>query len=140
MDPVMLVIIPGFLGGLIVALFISRMHAPLPGVDPLRRHPLTTDIINMARIRVSGVGGFGLMMMAVVVAAFVPRIRQHLLISVGLAIIFAIALIALRRRNGPLPSSGGPHGADTVLALDVPDTASAQPPQPPATRVQPVTL
>jgi len=139
MDPVMLVIIPGFLGGLIVALFIFRMHAPLPGVDPLRRHPLTTDVINMARIRVSGVGGFGLMMMAVVVAAFVPRIRQHLLISAALGIIFAIALIALRRRSGPMPSSGASPGANTVLGLDTPDPPPVLPPEPPATRVQPVT-
>lgn len=140
MDPVTLVIIPGFLGGLIVALFMSRMRAPRPGVDPLRRHPLTTDVINMARIRVSGIGGFGLMMLAVAVALFVPRIRLHLLIGVALGILFAIALIALRRRSGPMPSSGGgAPGANTVLSLDTPETTQPQPQEPPATRIQPVT-
>lgn len=141
MDPVMFVIIPGFLGGLIVALLMTRMHGAAPGVDPLRRHPLTTDAINMARIRVSGIGGFGLMAMALAVAWFVPRIRQHLIVSALLGVAFAIVLIALRRRrNGPMPSSSGTPGANTVLSIDEPlGLADDDRPKPPAKRVQPVT-
>ena len=140
MDPVTLVIIPGFIGGLIVALFVSRMHAPVPGVDPLRRHPLTTDVINMARIRVSGVGGFGLMAMALAVAWFVPRIRQHLIVSALLGVAFAVVLIALRRRGGPMSSSSGTPGANTVLSIDAPLGLDREDrPQPPTERVQPVT-
>ena len=139
MDPATFVLVVGFLGGLIVALFMTRVHSPLPGVDPLRKFPLTTDIINMARIRVSGIGGFGLMSMALVVAMFVPRIRQHLLISVGLGVAFAVGLILLRRRS-PMPSGSDTPGANSVLSLDVPEGRHDRDRHdPPATRVQPVT-
>lgn len=138
MDPVTLVIIPGFLGGIVIALFMSRMHSPLPGVDPLRKYPLTTDVINMARIRVSGIGGFGLMAMALAVGVFVPRIRLHLLISAVLGVAFAAALIMLRRRS-PMPSGDDP-GANSVLSLDVPEGRHDRDRRDrPATRVQPVT-
>ena len=138
MDPVTVVIITGFLGGIVVALFMFRMHAPLPGVDPLRKYPITTDVINMARIRVSGIGGFGLMSMALVVAMFVPRIRQHLLISLVLGIAFAVALIMLRRHNAP-PDRNLP-GANSVLSLDVPEGRHDRDHRDrPASRIQPVT-
>jgi hypothetical protein len=71
MDPVMIVLIPGVVGGLILALIIFRIQAPPTGVDPLRNLPVTTDIINMARIRVDGIGGLGLVAMALTVAWFV---------------------------------------------------------------------
>lgn len=139
MDPVTLAIVSGFLGGLVVAVFMSRAHAPRPGVDPLRQYPLTTDVINMARIRVSGIGGFGLMAMAVAVAMFVPRIRQHLLISIGLGVAFAIALILLRR-DSPIPSGSDTPGANSVLSLDVPEGRHDRDRRDTiATRVQPVT-
>src|SRR3990170_7675823 len=106
MDPVTLVLVPGFLGGLVLALLIFRMQAPSSSLDSLRRHPISTDVINMARIRVDGVGGFGLVMMALPVAWFVLRIRQHIAIGIGLGVLFAVVLIIVRRSSGPMPSSG----------------------------------
>ncbi len=120
MDPVMIVLIPGVVGGLILALIIFRMQAPPGGVDPLRNLPVTTDIINMSRIRVDGVGGLGLVAMALTVAWFVPRIRQYLAIGLALGVLLAVVLILLRRRRGPMPSSGGTPGANTTLTLDAP--------------------
>jgi hypothetical protein len=120
MDPVTLVLLTGFLGGLVLALLIFRMQAPSSSLDSLRRHPISTDVINMARIRVDGIGGFGLVVMALTVAWFVLRIRQHVAIGVGLGVVFAIVLIAVRRRNGPMPSSGGMPGAKTTLSIDEP--------------------
>ena len=124
MDPVMLVLVPGFLGGLVLAFLIFRMQAPSSPPDSLRRHPISTDVINMARIRVDGIGGFGLVMMALTVAWFVMRIRQHVAIGLGLGVLLAVVLIAVRRRSGPMPSSGETPGANSTLSLDVPIDSS----------------
>jgi hypothetical protein len=120
MDPVMLVLIPGFLGGLIVALVMFRMPASRSSLDPLRDLPRTTDPINMARIRVEGVGGLGLVAMALTVAWFVPRIRQHVAVGLALGVLLAVLLILVRRRRGPMTSSGGTPGANATLSIDVP--------------------
>lgn len=118
MDPVTLVLITGFLGGLVLALLIFRMPASSSSLDSLRRHQISTDVINMARIRVDGIGGFGLVMMALTVAWFVLRIRQHIAIGLGLGILLAVVLIAVRRRSGPMPSSGETPGANSTLSID----------------------
>ena len=138
MDPVMLVLVPGVIGGVVLALIIFRIQAPRTGVDPLRNFPLTTDIINMARIRVDGVGGLGLVAMALTVAWFVLKIRVHLAIGLGLGILFAIVLIALRRRRGgPMPSSGETPGANSTLALDGPPSpADSGPHDVPGARIR----
>jgi hypothetical protein len=120
MDPVTLVLVPGFLGGLVLALLIFRMQAPSSSLDSLRRHPISTDVINMARIRVDGVGGFGLVIMALTVAWFVLRIRQHIAIGLGLGVLLAIVLVIVRRRSGPMPSSGETPGANSTLSIDDP--------------------
>jgi hypothetical protein len=120
MDPVMLVLVPGFLGGLVLAFLIFRMQAPSSSLDSLRRHPVSTDVINMARIRVDGIGGFGLVVMALTVAWFVLRIRQHVAIGLGLGVLLAIVLVVVRRRNGPMPSSGETPGANSTLSIDDP--------------------
>ena len=119
MDPVALVLAAGLSGGLVMAFVMFRMQAPPSSVDPLRKYPITTDVINMARIRVSGLGGFGLMMMTLAVAAFVPRIRQHIVVGALLGMALAITLILMRRRNGPM-SSGDTPGANTTFGLDRP--------------------
>ena len=121
MDPVTIVLIPGFLGGLVVAFIVFRMQAPSRSIDSLR--PISTDVINIARIRVDGIGGLGLVAMALTVAWFVLRIRQHIAIGVGLGVVFAVVLILVRRRSGPMPSSGATPGANTLLSLDEPRTA-----------------
>ena len=64
--------------------------------------PPSPHMINMARIRVSGVGGLGMVAMSVVVAAFVPSIRLSMAIAFVLGLALAAVLIAFRRRKGPL--------------------------------------
>jgi len=64
--------------------------------------PPSTDMINMARIRVAGVGGLGMVAMSLVVAAFVPSIRFSMAIACALGVVLAAVLIAFRRRKGPL--------------------------------------
>jgi hypothetical protein len=101
-DPVTLSMIPAFVGGLLIALVIHRLQRSYtipPGVDPLAREPITTDVINMARIRVAGIGGLGLVAMAVVVALFVPRIGESMAIGLLAGAVFAVILVFARGRH-----------------------------------------
>ena len=121
MDPATAVLIPGVLGGLIVAAIVialeRRQHAAPAVVVPIRL-PITSDVINMASIKVAGLGGLGLVVMAATVAIDVPRIGQSIAVGFGLGLLGAVAAIVWRRRTGPLPSSGRHVGANTVLAID----------------------
>jgi hypothetical protein len=123
MDPATFVLALGFLGGLVIAFFIGHRgrHAPSSS-DPFAR--ISTDVINAARIRVAGVGGLGLVAMALVVAAFVPSIRQSLALGLTLGVVLAVVLILWRRRQGPMPSSGRHAGATTTLSIDSRPTAT----------------
>lgn len=118
MDPVTLVVVPGFLGGVVIAfVFIRLQRRSLNRSDPFQNDS-PTDVINMARIRVAGVGGLGLVAMATVVAFAVPRIGQTLAAGLVLGAVMAVGLIALRSRTGAMPSSGQQVGANTTLAID----------------------
>jgi hypothetical protein len=123
MDPVVVIVVPGLIGGVAIALFMalhrSRSSKRTSGrfdADP------STDVINMARIRVAGVGGLGLLAMAGVVAWFVPRIGQTLVIGLGLGVVLAAVMILRRRQSGPMPSSGRRPGANAILSIDEPMT------------------
>jgi hypothetical protein len=124
MDPVTLIVVPGFLGGIVLALFVIRLrqrdHTGEIPADAYRVQPLSTDVINMARIQVAGIGGLGLVAMAVCVALFVPRIRQSIALALVLGVVFALGLILRRRAEGPMPSSGRRPGANTTLSIDEP--------------------
>ena len=124
MDPVILIVVPGLIGGLAIALLITVLRKRAgKDTSAVSRELFSTDVINMARIRVAGVGGLGLIAMAAVVAWFVPRIGQTLLIGVLLGILFAGVMILRRRRSGPMPSSGRRPGANTILSIDQPQLA-----------------
>jgi hypothetical protein len=123
MDPVVVIVVPGLIGGVAIALFMalhrSRSSKRTSGrfdADP------STDVINMARIRVAGVGGLGLLAVAGVVAWFVPRIGQTLVIGFGLGVVLAAVMILRRRQSGPMPSSGRRPGANAILSIDEPMT------------------
>ena len=77
-----------------------------------------TDVINAARIRVAGVGGLGLVAMALVVAWGIPRIGMTLVVGFVLSTLLAAILVWRRREDGPMPSSGQHAGANTILAID----------------------
>lgn len=126
MDPVVMIIVPGFVGGLVIALLIARLNRR-PDAPPYssRDQPPPTDVINMARIRVAGIGGLGFVAMAIVVALAIPRIGGTLAAGLVLGALFAIILIGWRRRTGPMPSSGRRPGANTALSID---TASPEGP------------
>ena len=81
----------------------------------------TTDVINMAHIKVAGVGGLGLVFVALAVGLDIPEIGQAQAIALAFGIVFAVGLILWRRRRGPMPSSGGQMGANTMLSIDAPE-------------------
>ena len=126
-DPVTAVIIPGFIGGLVIALLLFRANRRSAGQgaapNPFDRDPTSTDIINIARIRVAGIGGLGLIAMAVAVAIAVPGIGQSLAIGLVLGALCGALLVAFRRRAGPMPSSGRRAGANTTLSIDQPGSS-----------------
>lgn len=115
-------VVYGFVGGFALALLffgLNRRAASTPAApDAFRNEPLSTDVINMARIRVAGIGGLGLVAMAVVVAFTVPRIGRSLAMGLVLGALLAVILIMLRRHSGPMPSSGKSAGANTTLSID----------------------
>ena len=59
--------------------------------------PVSTDPINIAHIRVAGVGGLGLVAMAGVVAWNVPQIWLATTLAAAGGVLIGIALIAWRR-------------------------------------------
>lgn len=124
MDPVTLVIVPGFLGGLVLALVVilsnRRDRRVSRVVIPYRAERPSTDVINMASIKVAGVGGLGLVAMAAAVALDVPHIGQSVAVGLGLGAIMAVIMILRARRRGPMPTSGGRMGANTTLSIDEP--------------------
>jgi hypothetical protein len=63
--------------------------------------------------------------MAITVAIFVPRIRFSMAVAMLLGGVFAAALIAYRRRQGPLGSTTTP-GAHSMFPMETP-TAQAAP-------------
>ena len=124
-DPVTLVLVPGVLGGVILAWVIFRLQhrsSAEGSTDAFSRNGRSSDVINMAHIRVAGIGGLGLVAMAATVAFNVPRIGQALAIAAVAGAVFAVVLIAWRRKAGALPSSGARPGANTVLAIDAPSS------------------
>ena len=119
MEPLVIVLVPGLLGGLVLALLIAgTRQRPASTVVPRRLAPPSPAMINIADIRVEGVGGLGMVAAVVAVAASDPRIRLATILAAVLGAGLALALIAMRRRTGGLPSSGdGPYDR-SILRID----------------------
>ena len=99
-----------FGGGLILAMVIARVGSRVDAAPDTRLEPPSPHLINMAHIRVAGVGGLGLVAMSLVVAIFVPVIRVAMTIALLLGVALAAALIAFRRRQGPFSPRRGTVG------------------------------
>ena len=63
----------------------------------MKSEPIATDPINIAHIRVAGIGGLGLVAMAGIVAWYVPAIRVATLVAVVTGVVLAVGLIVWRR-------------------------------------------
>ena len=141
MEPVLIILIPGLLGGIIVATLIAtkRINLRTPGVDR-ELSPPSPSLINMAHIRVEGGGGLGLVAAVIAVALADSRIRVAIGIAALFGAIFAAILIARRRADhGPLISGGDDSGPHSILGLDRgPSPAAAKAPALPEAHPSPL--
>jgi len=118
MEPVLIILVPGVLGGIVLAALIASKRISVR-TDGVARQlaPPSPSLINMAHIRVEGGGGLGIVAAVIAVAVADSRIR----VAIGIAALLGAALAAIliaRRREGPLTSSGDDAGPHSVLGLD----------------------
>jgi hypothetical protein len=119
MEPLLVILIPGLFGGLVVALLIAATRrGTSPTFVPRRLEAPSPSLINMAQIRVEGVGGLGMVGAVAIVALTDSRIRLATIIALVLGGAFAVLLVAMRRRNGSLPSAGGGPEDRSILHLE----------------------
>jgi hypothetical protein len=118
MEP-LLIVIPGLFGGLVLALLIAatRRGSSATFVPRQLAAPSPT-LINMAHIRVEGVGGLGMVAAVAIVAVTDSRIGFATIMALVLGGGLALVLIAMRRRTGSLPSAGGDPEDRSVLHLE----------------------
>ena len=119
MEPLLIILIPGFFGGLVLALFIAKKRKVIPSTFvPRRLAAPSPALINIAHIQIEGVGGLGMVGAAVAVAIAEPRVRLATILALVLGAGLALVLIAMRRRTGVFPSSGGNPDDRSLLHID----------------------
>jgi hypothetical protein len=119
MEPLLIVLIPGVLGGIILAALIAgkRITLRTDGVDR-QLAPPSPSLINMAHIRVEGGGGLGIVAAVIAIALADSRLRLAMTIAALSGVVLAAVLIARRRARGPLTSAGDDSGPQSMLGLD----------------------
>jgi hypothetical protein len=118
LSPFGVILLPAVAGGLVVAAVLKwrRPRArPTPTRDVFGKHAVSTDIINMAHIKVAGLGGLGFVAVAIVTAVTVPRIGEVMAIAAIGGGLIALVIIVWRRVHGPLHSTGSTPGAHKLL-------------------------
>jgi hypothetical protein len=119
MEPLLIILVPGLAGGLVLALLIAGRRPTTPATVVTRRLAAPSPtLLNIAQIRVEGIGGLGMVAAVVAVAVSDPRIRLAILLAAVLGIALALVLIGMWRRAGALPSSGGGPDDRSTLHLD----------------------
>jgi hypothetical protein len=119
MEPLLILMVLGLFGGLGLSILIARdRRGTPPTFVPRRLAAPTPAIINMANIRVEGIGGLGMVAAVIAVAIADSRIRAAIIIALVLGGGLALALIALRRRAGPLSSAGDDPDDRSMLHID----------------------
>jgi hypothetical protein len=144
MEPLLMILIPGVIGGVLLALLIASAPPRIKSVAVRRQLSAPTPfLINMAHIRVEGLGGLGMVAAVVAVAIAEPRIRIATLLAAVLGCVLAFALVVARRRKGAFPSAGDGPDERSVLHLESPalQAGEAQTPadrQPPTASREPL--
>jgi hypothetical protein len=119
MEPLFIVLVAGIVGGLVLALLITvRPARPASAVVPRPLASPNPALINMAQIKVEGIGGLGMVAAVIAVAIADGRIGAATLIAAVLGTALAAVLIATRRRNGAMPSSTGGTDDRSILHLE----------------------
>jgi hypothetical protein len=91
----------GAIGGFGLLLLIRRLnHAPDDSVsDAFLRDGLSTDVINISRIRIAGAGGLGLVVAAASVAYTIPFVGISVVLALAGGILLSFALGSYRRQH-----------------------------------------
>jgi hypothetical protein len=119
MEPLLIILLPGLFGGLLLALLIAAKKKSSPSiVVPQRLAAPSPSLINMANIRVEGIGGLGMVAAIVVVAVSDPRIGLATIVALVFGVGLAFALIRARQATGAMPSAGGGPADRSMLGLD----------------------
>lgn len=90
-------------GGVIASAVLILSRRSGLGASEVRPDPFEhsdTDVINMSRIRVAGVGGLGLIGVAAAMAMTFPRIGWSVMLSAVAGVALAIIWIVSRREHG----------------------------------------
>jgi hypothetical protein len=115
MEPLVITLIPGLVGGLVLALIIATRRHRTPSVVVQKRlEAPSPELINMAHIRVEGIGGLGMVAAVIAVAITDPRIRFVTLAALLLGGGLALLLIYFRRAADDASSSGGSADRSTL--------------------------
>ena len=118
MEPLLIILVPGVIGGVVLSLFITRLRrTTAPTFVPKRLEPTSPSLINMASIKVEGLGGLGMVAAVIAVAIADPRIRLAIIIGCVLGAALALFLIRTRRSSGAL-HSGDDSDGDSLLHLE----------------------
>jgi hypothetical protein len=112
MEPLFMILIPGLFGGLVLALIIKVIKRRPPSVVvPRSLEAPSPALINMAHIKVEGIGGLGMVAAVIAVAISDRRLRvvtlAALLLGGGLAL-----LLIYYRRGADEAAPGGDGSAD----------------------------
>jgi hypothetical protein len=119
METLLIVLVPGIVGGLALALVLAARWKRIPSiVVPRRLEAPSSALINMAHIKVEGVGGLGLVAAVVAVAIADSRIGLATVLAVISGAGLALALIVRRRQTGALPSGGNGPDDRSILHLE----------------------
>ena len=118
MEPLVIVLVPGLVGGFVLAMLMARKHINLRPSGAGRLEPPSPSLINMAHIRVQGGGGLGIVAAVIAVAVFDPRIRLMIGFAVLCGGVVGAVLIMRRRADGPFPSGPDGSGPHSLLGLD----------------------
>lgn len=118
MEPLLIVLVPGVVGGIILAVLLGSRWVDLrTGGGDRRLEPTSPSLINIAHIPVKGGGGLGIVAAVIAVALADPRIRVAIGIAAVLGVVLAAVLIARRRDRGPLSSGDGDSASPSILGL-----------------------
>jgi hypothetical protein len=91
------------LGGVATALVLAgtNRHRPRPAAaDPFARDVFTADIVNIAHVRVAGLGGLGLVLVSVFVTFQYQLVAASVIAGLAGGLVYAGALILYRARRG----------------------------------------
>lgn len=91
----------GAIGGLLLLTLIRRLNrAPDDsGADVFLRDGLSTDVINFSRLRVSGVGGLGLVGVALAIAFSLPFVGVSVALGLAGGIALSVVMRSYRRQH-----------------------------------------